>query len=106
MPRIGVPPSGGGGDASKVNALLLYAPPTPDFAFRSLARALVVMAPVVATAVVIFGAMGYAGLPLGIATSMFASLAVGVGVTFGIYYFWFIAQMMKFQMQHITVREV
>ena len=40
---------------------------------------------------------------------LFVKLLVGgllMGVTFGIYYFWFVAQMMKFQMQHITVREV
>jgi uncharacterized membrane protein YjgN (DUF898 family) len=40
---------------------------------------------------------------------LFVVMLVGgllMGVTFGIYYFWFIAKLLKFQMQHITVREV
>jgi len=46
----------------------------------------VAMAPVSAVALALFGAMGYLGLPLGIATSMFAGLAVGVGVDFAIHF--------------------
>jgi predicted RND superfamily exporter protein len=46
----------------------------------------VAMAPVSAVALALFGAMGYLGLPLGIATSMFAGLAVGVGVDFALHF--------------------
>jgi hypothetical protein len=46
----------------------------------------IALVPVAATVVVLLGAMGYAGMPLGIATSMFASLTVGVGVDFGLHY--------------------
>ena len=44
---------------------------------------LAVMLPVITATFFVFGCMGYAGLPLGIATSMFASLTLGVGVDFG-----------------------
>lgn len=47
---------------------------------------LIAMAPVTAATVFVLGAMGYLGVPLGIATSMFASLTVGVGVDFGIHF--------------------
>jgi hypothetical protein len=47
--------------------------------------ALVCIAPVAASIVLILGGMGYAGMPLGIATSMFAALAVGEGVDFAIH---------------------
>jgi predicted RND superfamily exporter protein len=49
-------------------------------------RAWVAMVPVLATLVMVFGAMGYAGIPLGIATSMFAALSVGIGVDFGVHF--------------------
>lgn len=48
--------------------------------------ALVVMIPVSATALVILSLMGYVGMPLGIATSMFASLTIGVGVDFALHF--------------------
>lgn len=47
---------------------------------------LIAMAPVAAALVLLFGGMGYAGLHLGVATSMFASLTVGIGVDFGIHF--------------------
>lgn len=49
-------------------------------------RALVAMVPVSAATLFVLGGMGLLGVPLGIATSMFASLAVGVGVDFGIHF--------------------
>ena len=52
---------------------------------RSLS-ALCAVAPVLATIGGLFGLMGATGIELGIATSMFASLAVGVGVDFGIHF--------------------
>ena len=45
----------------------------------------VCIVPAAAAVIVVLGAMGHAGVPLGIATSMFASLTVGVGVDFGIH---------------------
>jgi len=48
--------------------------------------ALVAMIPVSATALIILSVMGYVGMPLGIATSMFASLAIGVGVDFALHF--------------------
>jgi predicted RND superfamily exporter protein len=53
---------------------------------RSVRRTVVIIGPVLAATAMIFGLMGYTGMPLGIATSMFASLAIGVGVTFGLYF--------------------
>ncbi len=46
---------------------------------------LLCLVPVAVGVVVVLGAMGYARIPLGIATSMFAGLTVGVGVDFGIH---------------------
>jgi predicted RND superfamily exporter protein len=52
--------------------------------FRSLAAAALI-APVAATTLVMFGGMGVAGIPLGVATSMFAALAEGEGAGFAIH---------------------
>ncbi len=46
----------------------------------------ILLSPLVVTLVVLLGGMGYAGLPLGIASSMFAALAVGVGVDFALHF--------------------
>ncbi|HEX2252931.1 MAG TPA: outer membrane lipoprotein-sorting protein, partial [Thermoanaerobaculia bacterium] len=46
---------------------------------------LVVLAPLFASMLVVFGIMGYAGIRLGIATTMFSSLTIGVGVDFGLH---------------------
>jgi len=42
--------------------------------------------PVLAALLILFGGMGYAGMSLGIATSMFASLTVGIGVDFALHF--------------------
>jgi predicted RND superfamily exporter protein len=55
-------------------------------ALRSLRWTAVVMAPVLAATVLLFAALGYAGTPLGIATSMFAALNLGAGVDFAVQY--------------------
>jgi predicted RND superfamily exporter protein len=55
-------------------------------AYRSLRTTLLVAAPVTVAAGLVFGAMGYAGVPLGIASSMFAALSVGAGVDFALHW--------------------
>jgi predicted RND superfamily exporter protein len=55
-------------------------------AFRSPRWTAVLMAPVLAATLLLFGALGYAGVPLGIATSMFAALTLGAGVDFALHY--------------------
>ncbi|HSG40655.1 MAG TPA: MMPL family transporter, partial [Thermoanaerobaculia bacterium] len=47
----------------------------------------IVMAPVLAALLLLFAGLGYAGIPLGIATSMFAALTLGAGVDFALHYF-------------------
>ncbi len=42
--------------------------------------------PVSVATLCLLGGMGWAGMPLGIATSMFASLSIGLGVDFGIHF--------------------
>jgi predicted RND superfamily exporter protein len=42
--------------------------------------------PVSAALALLFGGMGHAGMSLGIATSMFASLTVGIGVDFALHF--------------------
>jgi predicted RND superfamily exporter protein len=54
--------------------------------FRGLGRAALVMAPLVLALVSMPGAMGWLGLPLGIATSMFSALTIGVGVDFALHF--------------------
>jgi predicted RND superfamily exporter protein len=48
--------------------------------------ALIAMVPVTTTAILVLAVMGYAGMPLGIATSMFASLTIGVGIDFALHF--------------------
>ncbi len=55
-------------------------------AFRSPRWTAVLMAPVLAATLLLFAALGYAGIPLGIATSMFAALTLGAGVDFALHY--------------------
>jgi len=67
------------GTALLIAAMLLAA-------FRGPRLALAVLAPVLAATLLVFAVMGYAGMPLGIATSMFAALTLGAGVDFAVQY--------------------
>jgi hypothetical protein len=62
-----------------VAALLLLA-------YRSPRKTLLAILPVVAAAAAVFGAMGYLGVPLGVASSLFAALSVGTGVDFALHF--------------------
>ncbi|HEV7507732.1 MAG TPA: MMPL family transporter [Thermoanaerobaculia bacterium] len=53
---------------------------------RSLKATIAVLLPVFTASLLVFAAMGYAGVPLGVATSMFGSLALGVGIDFGLHF--------------------
>jgi predicted RND superfamily exporter protein len=53
--------------------------------YRSITLAGILLLPVAATTLIVFGAMGYLAIPLGVATSMFAVLAEGEGVDFSIH---------------------
>lgn len=55
-------------------------------ALRSLRWTVVVMAPVLGATLLLFAGLGYAGVPLGIATSIFAALNLGAGVDFAVQY--------------------
>jgi uncharacterized protein len=55
-------------------------------ALRSVRLTAVVLAPVLAATLLLFGVLGWAGIPLGIATSMFAALNLGAGVDFAVQY--------------------
>ena len=61
-------------------ALLLLA------ALRHPRLAAAILAPVLVATLLLFAALGYAGVPLGIATSMFAALNLGAGVDFAVQY--------------------
>ncbi|HSF40803.1 MAG TPA: MMPL family transporter [Thermoanaerobaculia bacterium] len=54
---------------------------------RRLTHVVVVLAPVLAASGLVLGALGYLGLPLGIASSMFLALAVGSGTDFSLHFF-------------------
>lgn len=68
-----------GWTAAQIGVLLLIA-------VRSLRLAAALLAPVLAAGLLLFAFLGYAGLPLGIATSMFAALTLGAGVDFALHY--------------------
>jgi uncharacterized protein len=55
-------------------------------ALRSLRWTAVTLAPVLAATLLLFAALGWLGVPLGIATSMFAALTLGAGVDFALHY--------------------
>jgi len=54
-------------------------------AFRDLRATFIVILPALGGALGVFALMGLLGIPLGIATSMFAALSIGVGVDFGLH---------------------
>jgi len=54
---------------------------------RRPAHVVVLLAPVLAAAGLVFGAIGYLGLPLGIASSMFLALSIGSGTDFSLHFF-------------------
>jgi predicted RND superfamily exporter protein len=56
-------------------------------ATRSLAAGAALLAPVLAADWLLLAALGALGVPLGVATGMFASLTIGVGVDYGIHLF-------------------
>jgi len=53
--------------------------------FRKISTATLVTVPVVLSILMIYGIMGYNGIWLGIGTSMFASIAIGLGVDFAVH---------------------
>lgn len=53
--------------------------------FRRLSIAILVTTPVMLSILMIYGVMGYAGIWLGVGTSMFASIAIGLGVDFAVH---------------------
>jgi predicted RND superfamily exporter protein len=53
--------------------------------FRSLPWGVICMLPAGLAVAATFGAMGWTGIPLGVATSMFAAMVLGVGVDFAIH---------------------
>ncbi len=56
-----------------------------SISFRSVPLAAAMLVPVAGTTIALFGGMGYAGVPLGVATSMIAALAEGEGTNFAVH---------------------
>ena len=55
--------------------------------FRSLRAGLVCIAPSAVAVVWTFGVMGWLGIPLGVATSMFCAVTLGIGIDYAIHFF-------------------
>jgi predicted RND superfamily exporter protein len=53
--------------------------------FRSVAQGIACVIPAAAAAVGVLALMGLAGVPLGVATSMFCAITIGIGVDYGIH---------------------
>jgi hypothetical protein len=68
-----------GGSAALIALLLLAA-------LRSVRLSLALMIPVLSTNLLLFAGLGYAHVPLGIASSMFAALTLGAGIDFALHY--------------------
>lgn len=68
-----------GGTLAQIALLLLLV-------LRSVRLTAAALAPVLAAALVLFAVLGYGGIPLGIATSMFAALTLGAGVDFSLHF--------------------
>ncbi|MCP3959072.1 MAG: MMPL family transporter [bacterium] len=74
---------------SQVNSLLLAvvgALVCLCLLYRSAKMALYAILPVAVAVLWVFGAMGWAGMPLGVATSMFCAITLGVGVDYAIHF--------------------
>jgi predicted RND superfamily exporter protein len=56
------------------------------FFYRSVTWAVLAILPTAITVLWVFGLMGWLGIPLGVATSMFCVILLGVGVDYAIYY--------------------
>ncbi len=67
------------GVALLANALLLW------LLFRSLPTTLLALTPIVTSVLLVFAALAATGTPLGIANSMFAAVALGIGVDYSIH---------------------
>lgn len=55
--------------------------------FRSLRAGLVCIAPSAVAVATTFGIMGWLGIPLGVATSMFCAVTLGIGIDYSIHFF-------------------
>lgn len=56
--------------------------------FRSLSLAALILLPLIFTTISVFGVMGFAGIPLQIATATVSALAIGIGADYAIYMTW------------------
>ena len=56
--------------------------------FRSVRLGALILIPLAATLLTVFGVMGFVGIPLQIATSTMAALAIGIGADYAIYLTW------------------
>ena len=63
--------------------------------FRSALLAGLILVPLAATLLAVFGVMGFAGIPLQIATSTMAALAIGIGADYAIYLTWRLREELK-----------
>ena len=53
--------------------------------FRKLSTAILVTSPVVLSILMIYGVMGFSGIWLGVGTSMYAAIAIGLGIDFAVH---------------------
>jgi hypothetical protein len=60
--------------------------------FRSFVSGVLGALPLIYTIIALFGAMGWLGIKLDIATAMLSSIAIGIGVDYTIHFFWRLKQ--------------
>ena len=73
-----------------LEALLLAA------AYRSLRFALISLLPVTLSCLLVLGTMGWVGISIGIANSMFIAVAIGIGIDYSVHYLSKIASYTQF----------
>lgn len=54
---------------------------------KSVTKGMYASLPVIVTIVIVYGVMGYSGIPLNIATVLVASIAMGIGIDYSIHFF-------------------
>lgn len=73
--------------ATSLALALLGAVAMVSLLYRSLAAGMLVALPTVTAVAWVAGAMGWLGIPLGVATSMFCAITLGIGVDYAIHLF-------------------
>ncbi len=66
---------------------------------RSLPGGLIGLTPILVTLIIVFGTMGYASIPLDVATVLLGSISIGIGVDYAIHF------ISRYRLEHAVIRD-